>query len=151
MSRFFLGGRGGCPGWTCGGSSPTEKVMSRVDCYICPGGGGGGGGEGVQGGRVGLSWGVFTNRKSDVQGRLLDLSWGEGVGVQDGRVGLSWGVFTNRKSDVQGRLLDLSWGGGCPGWTSGFVLGGLHQKKSDVQGRLLDLSWGGGEGEGVQG
>ena len=64
---------------------------------------------------MGLSWGVFTNRKSDVQGRLLDLSWGEGEGVQDGRVGLSWGVFTNRKSDVQGRLLDLSWGGGGGG------------------------------------
>ena len=29
---------------------------------------------------MGLSWGVSTNRKSDVQGTFLDLSWGEGGG-----------------------------------------------------------------------
>ena len=58
--------------WVClGGVFTTEKVMSRVGCLICPGGGcktNGGNGR-----YVGLSWGVFT---SDVQGRMFDLSWG---------------------------------------------------------------------------
>ena len=74
----------------------TEKVMSRVDSKICPGG------ERVS--RVDM-WvclgGVFTNRKSDVQGRFLDLSWGECVRRKGG-----------------GSRVDM--------WV---CLGGLHQQK----------------------
>ena len=54
----------------------TEKVMSRVGCLICPGGCKRNGGNGVQGGYMGLSWGGLHYRKSDVQGRMFDLSWG---------------------------------------------------------------------------
>ena len=61
----------------------------------------------------GFVLGGLHYRKSDVQGRMFDLSWGVcktngGNGVQGRYVGLSWGVFT---SDVQGRMFDLSWGG----------------------------------------
>ena len=60
--------------------------------------------------------GGLHHRKSDVQGRMFDLSWGVckrngGNGVQGGYMGLSWGGLHYRKSDVQGRMFDLSWGG----------------------------------------
>ena len=97
-----------------GGVFTTEKVMSRVGCLICPGGCKRNGGNGVQGGYMGLSWGGLHYRKSDVQGRMFDLSWGVcktngGNGVQGGYMGLSWGVFTTEK--VMSRVGCLI----CPG------------------------------------
>ena len=38
-------------------------MMSRVGCLICPGGCKRNGGNGVQGGYMGLSWGIFTTEK----------------------------------------------------------------------------------------
>ena len=74
------------------------------------------GGNGVQGGYMGLSWGGLHYRKSDVQGRMFDLSWGGGGckrnggnGVQGGYMGLSWGVFT---TEIVMSMFDLSCMGG---------------------------------------
>ena len=58
--------------------------------------------------------GGLHHRKSDVQGRMFDLSWGVckrngGNGVQGGYMGLSWGFFTTEK--VMSRVGCLI----CPG------------------------------------
>ena len=60
-------------------------------------------------------------RKSVVQGRMFDLSWGVcktngGNGVQGGCTGFSWGVFTTEKVMPRvGCLICHVWWKWCPG------------------------------------
>ena len=50
--------------------------------------------------RCGFVLGGLHRRKSDVQDRMFDLSWGVCItnGGNGGYMGLSWGVFTTEKA-----------------------------------------------------